>query len=372
MKLGKTFESGRFLKKGRPFFFFCAFLVLFSALSLAREDSVEGRINRAAFPLERFSADYAAVPKSIESEVRAKFGPVLGPIRVASLAWFQKSFGLAPSVGDRQRILESIADTEIWKCRGATCKGCPADSPLGCVRSRTSTAGIGVVAVIHPCLVGDGSCPRNVRADAGTWLENIVTGVAFYKSGATVDLRKAQKASSQWIASTSSSVNRLLGACPGPYATDSMRFLLSVDTVSEPNPALQKCGSKYLDAIRDLPKKCPKIRALMGEEWDAFAKKSLPSSIDVLRCDSRCRKLLCRSSAAKTIFTAFGSRPTLLLADGACEGESPQDLTGSQRGAIPQSIRARVLAYGCLSGSVPANETSLEGLSDGPGVNLVE
>jgi hypothetical protein len=372
MKLGKIFECGRFLKKGRPFFFFAILLFELCPLASAREDSVEARINRAAFPIERFSEDYAPIPKSIESEMRAKLSQVLGPIRVAPLSWFRASFGLVPGAGDRQRILASVLDTEIWKCRGSTCKGCSGDAALGCVRSRSTTGGIGVVALIHPCLIGEGTCPKNARADASAWLERVVTGVAYYKSGATVEMRKAQSASSKWIAGTSRSVNQLLGACPGSYATDSMRFLLSIDTVSEPNSALRKCGSKYLDAIRELPKKCPKIPALMGEEWDAFAKRSLPSSIDVLRCDSRCRKLLCRSAEAKTIFTAFGTRPTLLLADGACEGETPQDLAGSVRDALPAAMRPRVASYGCISGAAPVKESPMEGLRDGPSVNLVE
>jgi hypothetical protein len=203
-------------------------------------------------------------------------------------------------------------------------------------------------------------------------MEKIITEIVFHKSAVPEDrLKKSLKASSAWIADTSRSVNRLLDACPGPYGADSMRFLLSIDTVSEPNAALRKCGAKYLEELRTLPEKCPKIRAQMPEEWDKYAKKHLARSIDVLRCDSRCRKLLCRSAAAKTVFTSFSARPTLLLADGACEGEKPLDLTGSLRDALPRALRARIAAYGCIAGAPPGSEAA-GNTGDGPEVKLVD
>jgi hypothetical protein len=370
MKIQSRFENGRILKKVRPFSFIA--IALFANLGVWAADTIEGRINRVAFPLARYASDYVAVPKEIESEIRAKMEAVLVPIRVAPEAWFRASFGIVPAAADRRRILESVGETEIWKCLGRTCPGCPADSPMGCVRARPATGGIGVVALIHPCLVGEGGCPKGERADAAAWMEKVVAGVVFHKAAVPEDrFKKSMKASSAWIADTSRSVNRLLAACPGPYAADSMKFLLSIDTVSEPNPALRKCGSKYLEELRALPGKCPKIRAQMSEEWDAYAKKYLGRSIDVLRCDSRCRKLLCRSAAAKTVFTTFSARPTLLLADGACEGEKPLDLEGSLRDALPRALRTRISAYGCIANTAPGSEAA-GGSANGPEVKLVD
>src|SRR5690606_18091365 len=237
-------------------------LFIFLTALVARGDSIEGRMNRAAFPLSRYAAKYEPIPKSIEAEIRGRMGQALDPIRFAPASWFRSSFGVVPKSIDRKRILESALETEIWKCSGGECRGCPGDEPLGCVMASKAMGGVGVVALIHPCLIGEGKCPRNAAPDSAAWIEKVIASVAFHKAGIANEngaLKKAQKASSRWIAETSASINRTLDACPGPYSIESKKFLLALDSLSEPNPAVKTCGERYLSELRPVSKKCPKV-----------------------------------------------------------------------------------------------------------------
>jgi hypothetical protein len=178
-----------------------AFLAL-TLPAFAGGDSIESRINRAAFSLARYSEHYEPVPEAVELELRKRFEQALDPIRIAPASWFHRSFGIAPGPGDRRRILESVGDIEIWRCRDRSCPSC-GDSLLGCARGKPASGGTGVVATIHPCLYGKAACPTGTKPDIDAWIERVIAGTAFHKAGLrdqNGSLRKALAASSAWIA----------------------------------------------------------------------------------------------------------------------------------------------------------------------------
>ncbi len=359
-------------------------LFLFSALvsgALGADPvTTEGRINRNAFPLAAFPSKYTMTPKGVERELRSRMNQVLTPIRLAPASWFRASFGTVPSSPDRRKIFESLNETEIFTCLGKNCDGCGGLDSLGCVIAKINPSAVGVVALIHPCLYGEGKCPRGSPPDVATWTERVVTTVAYYKSGLKKDtqsMQKANKASSAWLANTSRSVNLMLGACPGPYAAESLKFLFNLESVTLPNPAILRCGQTYLEVLRGLPKTCKALVGPLKTEWLVFEKKQLRASADILRCDSYCLKMLCRQRDAGTVFTRFSDKPALLIGDGACEGETPKVRGVFLREALPRLLRAKLEETGCFpplekvnSGTTLDDATST--LGDGPSVDLVE
>jgi hypothetical protein len=343
--------------------------------------TAEGRVNRNAFTLAHFVGKAEELPKGADEALRARIKQLLAPIRLAPAAWFRASLGTETSPSDRRKIIESIADTEIWKCVGGSCAGCPGNEVTGCVLSNlVAGGGIGVVAMIHPCLYGDGACPRGGSNDANAWVENFVLGVAYYKSGLPKNgtaYRKALQASHDWIATTSKTVNATFAGCPGPFPGESLKFLFGLGAVSLPNPALLRCGQNYLEALRALPSKCKALAGPLKEEWAGYEKVALRPNADILRCDVFCLKMLCRTRDAGSIFTRFAGKPALLLGDGACEGESPKLAGRFTRDSIPRGIRKKLEEGSCLpaveklpSGTVP--ETATGGIGNGPEVDLIE
>ncbi len=342
--------------------------------------TAEGRINRNAYALARYGGKYSPTPKGVEAELRSKINQVLTAVRLAPAAWFRASFGTAPGSSDRRKILESFAETEIWSCNGKSCEGCPGNESLGCVLAKPVSGSVGVVTVLHPCLYGDGKCPRGSPSEVGSWTEKIVAGVAYYKMGFKKDMygfQKDHKASSDWLSNTSRSVNLMLGACPGPYSSDSLKFLFGLDAVTLPNPAVLRCGQSYLETLRAFPTKCKLLGGALKEEWATFEKKRLRPSADILRCDGYCLKMLCRSRDVGTIFTTFSDKPALLLGDGACEGETPKLIGRFFREAVPRALRERLEGAGCFpppekAPTVTSGDDSMSGLGNGPEVQLVE
>ena len=360
-------------------------LFLFSALLAhgafaADPVTTEGRINRNAFPIARYGSKYTLTPKGVEAELRSRISQVLSPVRLAPASWFRASFGNVPSSSDRRKILESYSETDIWSCSGKNCEGCPGNEALGCVLSKSNAGAVGVVVLIHPCLYGDGKCPRGSPAGVDAWAENIVVGVAYYKAGLkkdTVASQKAQKTSHDWLRNTSRSVNLMLGACPGPYSTESLKFLFGLESVTLPNAAVLRCGQSYIDELRNLPRRCKPLTGSLKEEWMKFEKKQLRSSADILRCDSYCLKMLCRKKDAGTIFTQFSGKPALLLGDGACEGETPKLRGRFFRDVLPREILPNLEEGGCLPAlesapTVNTSDNSVGGLGNGPEVQLVD
>jgi hypothetical protein len=353
-------------------------LVTNSKASGTEELTIEGRINRNAYFLERQRDKFTPIPDELEKELRGRIAQVLSPIRLAPASWFKTVFGTEFSPGNRRKILASIAETEIWGCLGESCPGCSGDESSGCILGKSISGGVGVVAVIHPCLYGRGACERGASRDLNLWVEHFVLGVAYYKAGFqknTIALRKAQKVSQEWLLSTSRSVNTMLGACPGPYSADSLRFLFKLGSVSLPNPALLRCGQEYYDTLRGLPKRCVKLSKTYKKEWDAFYKKQLRASADILRCDSYCLKLLCRKKNAGTLLTLFSDKPALLLGDGACEGKEPKLLDEFLRDSLPPDLRSKLENDTCLPGRSKKDSSDGEGmggLEDGPSVQLIE
>ncbi|MBS1963424.1 MAG: hypothetical protein JST04_14510 [Bdellovibrionales bacterium] len=368
------------IPKGTRLFLFSAFLstlfaVEFPARARAAEPvTTEGRVNRGAFPLAKYGDRYAPLPKEVEAEIRGKLAQILAPIKLAPGAWFRASFGSAPSVMDRRRILDSFAETEIWQCKGKSCDGCASEA-AGCAVGKAvarGVGGVGVVGVLHPCLYGDGKCPPGVRGDLGTWLERFVAGVGYYKSGLpkdTLAIAKAAKKSSAWIAATSSAVNRTLGACPGPYPAESLRFLFDLEAATLPNPALARCGKTYFDSLKRLPEKCKALAGGLQTEWKAFERKMLRGEADTLRCDAYCLKMLCRKADAGAIFTQFSGKSAVLIGDGACEGETPKRMGVFLRAALPRALRAKLEETSCL----PASEKAVdEGATSREGTGSLE
>lgn len=365
-------ETGSRILRGIRLFLFST--VGFASALASDPATIEGRINRNAYPLARYGSKYALLPKGVEGELRARIAQVLAPIRLAPASWFRAALGHAPSTVDRRRILESAAETEIWKCQGEGCAGCPGNETSGCVLGNAVAGGIGVVALIHPCLYGEGKCPKGASADLGAWTEKFVLGVAYSKSGLPKDgsaFRKAAKASAEWLRNTSRSVNLLLGACPGPYATESLKFLFGVEAASLPNAAILRCGQAYLADLRALPARCKALGASLRAPWARYEKDQLRPAADILRCDDYCLKMLCRKAGAGTVFTRFSGKPALLLGDGACEGETPKLRGKFIRDALPSAIRGLLEPGDCL----PPEERPGDGasaLGNGPEVQLVE
>jgi hypothetical protein len=235
-----------------------------------------------------------------------------------------------------------------------------------------------VVALIHPCLYDGKKCPSGNSDGLDEWVEQFVFGVAYYKSGRPkngAEFRKARRRSGEWIRYTSRSVNETLGACPGPYPGESLKFLSSLGAVTLPNPALEKCGQRYLEEIRRLPEKCKSLARSLREEWSAFEKKQLRKTADILRCDPYCLKMLCRTKDVGTVFTRFSGKPTLLIGDGACEGKTPKMSGGFLREALPKALRTKLEKESCLPPGDEAEtstDDSTSGLGNGPEVQLVE
>ncbi len=370
-----TFKKKSRILRGVRLFFF-SFLAISAALA-GEPTTTEGRVNRNTFPLARYGSKYTTLDRGVEAELRSRIQQVLGPVKLAPASWFRTVLGSAPASNDRRKILESYADTEIWKCQGASCAGCPGNETSGCVLGNAVAGGVGVVALIHPCLYGEGKCPKGASTDLGAWVEKFVLGVAYYKSGAPKDgtaFRKAQKASSDWLMNTSRSVNLMLGACPGPYSGDSLKFLFNLDSVTLPNSAIMKCGQTYIEELRNLPVKCKLLTSSLRAEWAAYGKVQLRSSADILRCDPYCQKMLCRAKSANTVFTRFSGKPALLIGDGACEGETPKTRGRFLRDAMPRTLRAKLEESGCLP-PLEGNASSGDGtssLGNGAEVQLVE
>ncbi len=371
-------RRSRILERVRLFLFIAVVLpqLTLDLAYAAPARTTEGRLNRNAYPLTKFADRYANVPKGVEVELRARIEQVLVPVRLAPRSWMQTVLGSAPSVGDRRRILDAFSDTEIWKCLGETCRGCPGDEGSGCVLGSKVSGGVGVVMLVHPCLYGEGACGRGVNADIGTWAEKAVATLAFYKAGHVREgssLTKAQKASANWIRETSASVNRILGACPGPYASESMVFLVKHESVKLPNAAIKKCGETYFKLLEDLPSRCKSLRAAHQGEWEAFRRKFMGKKADIVRVDDYGKAMLCRKKTARTIFTVFAESPTLLIGDNGCEGEKPIATEEFIREALPKPLRAKLDATRCL----PEPETRLDSpntsdLSSGNEVQLVD
>ncbi|MBC7384619.1 MAG: hypothetical protein H7301_00470 [Cryobacterium sp.] len=329
--------------------------------------STEGRLNRNAFRAVKFQTQFGPVPSGAEAALREKITPVMDAIRIAPASWFKEVFHAEPSAGDRKRILESLQDTEIWACLGEACQGCPSSEASGCVLSAKTSGGTGVVALIHPCLLGQ-TCRKEMVPDLKLWIERVVTEVAFHKQALPLQgdaLRKANKASTAWIARTVGSVNTLLRSCPGPYGSDGVKLLRELQAITLPNAALLKCGANYYAAVTSLAGKC---KRWVGE-MDPFPTK-------VLRCDSFCRKMLCRTPAAHTIFTVLGGSKTLLLLDGSCEGDQPLDVAGLLSEITPPSMREALQASGCLPRKkheyTPSGDESLSRSGDGAEIQLVD
>lgn len=351
-------------------------LFLFCASFAFASDSTEMRINQTAFPLARYSSRYAPVPIEAKDPLRVKIESALTPVRLAPKAWFYSAFSTAPTIGDRQRLLDHFREVDIWKCLGDSCQGCSGMDSLGCVLSAKTSGGIGTLAVIHPCLYGDGKCPRGKKADINLWAERVISDVPFFKLGLSTSddaLRKSRKKSSAWIKATSRSVNQLLGSCPGPYKRGSIEFLWEVAAVSRPNPAIRRCGETYVRAISTLMKRCPNLRKTGTVEWKSFTKEQLKTPPEILRCDSFCQKMLCRKAGSLLVFSSFNLKPHLLVLDGACEGETPTS-ESAIRDSYPRSLRMKAEQAGCFSTTdTPIDsDVSAGSLGDGPEVQLVE
>jgi hypothetical protein len=68
-----------------------------------------------------------------------------------------------------------------------------------------------------------------------------------------------------------------------------MKFLLSTESVTLPNPAVKRCGEKYVSTLRDLPTKCPMLAGTLASEWETFRKTALTGEVDVVRGDAYAR-----------------------------------------------------------------------------------
>ncbi len=341
-------RSSRILRGVRLFLFLISGMASGHA---AAPTTTEGRVNRNAFPLARYADRYAPLPAAIEPALRARIEQALAPVRLAPRSWFRASFGITPSPGDRRKIIASLSDTEIWKCLGESCRGCTGDESAGCALGAQVSGGTGVVLLVHPCLYGEGTCPRGVDGDVNAWVERVIAASSFYKSGLERkgnNLKKSQQASSEWIRETSKSVNQILGACPGPYSSESMAFLRKLDSVSIPNWALRKCGEAYVSSLETLPQKCPALRKSLKAEWKSIGGGENMNS-DVLRIDEFGMRLLCRKKSTKTVWTLFASRRILLLGDGACTGQTPVAINEFLNDSIPSSLRKKLDEYGCTN-----------------------
>lgn len=347
--------SRRILSGVRIVFF--AWALASGGVSAREPLTTEGRINRNAFPISRYGEKFTLLPKNVEAELRARIGQARAPIQLAPASWFRAAIGTAPPMSDRRKIMESVEDTEIWKCAGSSCSGCPGNETSGCVLGSRVAGGVGVVALIHPCLYGEGKCPNGAPTELSQWIEKYILGIAYYKAGLPKDgaaFRKSMKSSSEWLRNTSRSMNLMLGACPGPYSADSLRFLLGLEAVTLPNAALLRCGQSYLAELQNLGGKCALSTSPSKKAWEEFEKKMIRPSADILRCDDYCLKLLCRGKDAGTIFTAFSGKPVLLLGDGACEGETPKRMGRFIEDALPRELRGPVFEKSCA----PAPEKS--------------
>ncbi len=357
--------------------FFLLLLIYPLVASATEPVSTQGRVNRNAFPLALQRERFTTLVPSVEKDLRARLGEVLVPIRVAPRSWFRSSLGVELNPRDRRTILASVDDTEIWKCNGSICEACPGNESSGCILSAKKAGGVGVVAVIHPCLYGDGKCARGAPTNLKAWLEKSVVGIAYYKAGFrknSAAFDKANRASSAWIEKTSRSVNEIMAACPGPYSINSLKFLLRLNAVTLPNAANQRCGQKYLETLRALPEKCVALRSSAKTSWMKFRSEHLDPSADILRCDSFCQKMLCRRKETNTIFTLFSGKPTLLIADQACEGKTPIAVGHFIRDALPKALRETVEPSGCLP-PMEVHESSGEGsiqTDSGSEVRLIE
>ncbi len=349
---------------------------LLSAVSIASASEPttdEGRTNRSAFPMVKYQDRYSLVPPTIESALREKIEQVLTPVRLRPESWFKSTFGSSATAGERARIFDSFSETEIWRCSSDYCRECPSAEYLGCVLGAKRPNGYGVVAVIHPCLYGEGKCVKKGSIDG--WAERAVSTIPYYKLGLRAGARpleKFQTDSAAWIHKTSAAVNEILGACPGPYSKKAMTFLTENGGISEPNAALKACSAKYLSAIRNLPETCKILKTEAKEAWAGFTKDYLSKNPEVLRADSFSRKMFCRNREARTLFTGVETNPVLFLFDGACEGEAPTSITDFIRAALPRGLKARLDTSGCLpKGSVKKSEESGTGdLSNGPEIQL--
>ena len=370
----KFFLEGRILD-GIRLFLFSAFVG--TSVFAGAPVTTEGRVNRNAFPIARFAGKFDRLPGEVEAELRARIDQALAPVKLAPTAWFRASLPILPDAGDRRKILESYLETEIWKCEGTSCENCAGDESSGCILGNNVAGGVGVVAVIHPCLYGEGKCFPGAPSDLGEWIEKFVLGVAYDKAGLPKSkdaFRKALRASGSWIAATSRAVNQMIGACPGPYSAESLKFLFNLDAISLPNAAIMKCGQTYLEEFRGLPAKCKLLRGPLKEEWTVFEKAQLRASTDILRCDAYCQKMLCRPKGVSTVFTRFSGKPALLIGDGACEGETPKARGKFLREALPRNLRGKLEESACLppiEGAASLRDGT-SGLGNGPEVQLVE
>lgn len=353
------------------------FLFSISIVSAAfAVDTIEKRINQNAFLLSRYESKFVSIPREVNAALHVKIESVLTPVRLAPKSWFTSAFMTTPTTGDRHRLIENLKEIEIWRCLGESCQGCSGTESLGCVLSKKTSGGVGTVAVIHPCLYGEGRCPRGKKADVNLWAERVVTDVPFFKLGLDPSgdaLRKARKKSLAWIHSTSRSVNQLLGSCPGPYGKGTLDFLREVGSVSVPNPAIRRCGETYLRAIRTFADRCPKIEKTGAKEWKKFTTVLFKTAPEILRCDSFCQKMLCRKSKANLVFTTFNAKAVLMILDGACEGATPTSDTIFGE-VFPRSLRLKAEDAGCLMPDGPTAEqrSSTGELGNGAEVELVE
>lgn len=315
------------------------------------------------------------ISPAVNSALRKKLEEVLAPIRLLPAHWFSATFPGQVSIGTRTRLLESISETEIWKCSGEYCRGCPGTEMLGCILGASTPTGYGVVALIHPCLYGEGRCTRADTVDL--WAERFIVSAIFYKLGLVNDarpLKKYQEASSAWLRKTANAVNDALGSCPGPYKEKTITFLRENELVSLPNSALRTCAEKYLEALRSLPGRCPIFKKELKESWDPFFKKNFRKTPEILRCGPFCRRMLCRGKGSTTVFTLVGTTPTLFLLDGACEGEVPSSIDRFFMSVLPQQMKALVNQSHCLSkvGNSNPGEPAAESEGKGPEIQLID
>ncbi len=348
-------------------------LLMTFAASGGEPTTAEGRANRNAFPLVRYQKEYAILQPTVENTLRLKLDEALAPVRLLPKSWFESVYPNILTTGERLRLLDSFKETEIWKCSGEYCRACPVTEQLGCVLGSKTPAGFGVVAIIHPCLYGEGKCTK--RGEIDGWVERFISSTVYYKlglQGSSRPLVKYQESSSRWIHKTATDVNEALSSCPGPYTKKTLNFLIRNNAISNPNPALKTCAQKYLSALIDLPLRCPSLKKESKLAWAALTKNQFRKDAEIFRADPFSRKMLCRSRDAKVLFTSIDSKPILFLFDGACEGEDALAKEEFIQSVVPAALRDQLIASGCIAKKAEEKreEQGTGSLQNGPEVRL--
>lgn len=341
--------------------------------------TIEQRLNRSAFKDASMMKRYRPIEVQDQARIDGVRREVLDVIRLNDAEWFSKVVPNSPLPKEtRNTIIKSIENIDVWVCPGKSCSDCGTDSPNGCVRSRTTVGSVGSIALIHPCLFSKGTVCAKTPASLHEWMEGIAGATAYAKitqSFKNDSLKKASEESSRVIRQTTKSVNELLTSCPGPYSSEAYQFLSRTQHISEPNSFVKKCGENYVDILKALRQKCPEI-SIFSELLAEFSERKLTSPIRIARCDSFCQVMTCHKKNTYPALARFGSVSTLLIVDGACEGESMKRISDFLRGTLPPEVARSSALNTCLAKLDPSptrdsnSQSSI--LPDGPDIPLIQ